>query len=255
MAFSKWAAGTESLHLLLKKIRLVPGEAELPHLFLSMSKANVGKPTRVAFVNAHAFNLCCGDSGFLADLLESDFVFRDGSGMAILYRMLGGDPGLNLNGTDMIPRIIGLYAGHKAALFGTNEPYLSRAARAIEKIGVDPVILRDGFQDDEAYLECIQSRKIPLIILAMGMPKQERVAALLARNLEYPCLIVCGGAILDFMGNKVARAPYVFRRLGIEWVYRLAHEPKRLFRCYIIGNFVFLLRSAFLALPTKSASK
>ena len=245
------ASKTKTLRLLLKRIRLAPDESGFPGLLLSMDKSNIDRPARVAFVNAHAFNLCCGDGGFLANLLESDFIFRDGSGMAILYRLLGLDPGLNLNGTDLIPRIIDLYAGHKAALFGTSEPYLSQAARAVKKTGVDPVILMDGFQDDESYLECIRSRKVSLIILAMGMPKQERVAALLAGNLEYPCLIVCGGAILDFIGGKVTRAPLIFRRLGIEWVYRLAREPKRLFRRYIVGNFIFLLRSAFLALPIK----
>lgn len=255
MAAPEYASRTKALRLLLKKIRLAPGESELSSILLSMDRSNIDRPTRVAFVNAHAFNLCCGDNGFRANLLESDFVFRDGSGMAILYRMLGRDPGLNLNGTDMIPRIIDLYAGHKAALFGTREPYLSQAARAIKKTDVDPVILLDGFQDDESYLECIRSRKVSLIILAMGMPKQERVAALLARNLEYPCLIVCGGAILDFIGGKVTRAPFIFRRLGIEWAYRLAREPKRLFRRYIVGNFIFLARSVFLALPIKLVSK
>ena len=75
----------------------------------------------------------------------------------------------------------------------------------------------NGFQDDYAYLDAAMKHPAPLIILAMGMPKQERVAALLASQLDYPCLIVCGGAILDFMGGKVTRAPVLFRRaLGEE---------------------------------------
>jgi exopolysaccharide biosynthesis WecB/TagA/CpsF family protein len=76
----------------------------------------------------------------------------------------------------------------------------------------------------------------------MGMPKQEAVAARLAAS-GVPCLIVCGGAILDFLGGKVHRAPRWMRRLGCEWVFRLMSEPKRLFTRYVLGNPMFLLRT------------
>lgn len=76
----------------------------------------------------------------------------------------------------------------------------------------------------------------------MGMPKQEAVAAKLAA-IGGPCLIVCGGAILDFLGGKVSRAPEWLRRLGGEWLYRLLREPKRLFMRYVVGNPLFLLRT------------
>ena len=58
-----------------------------------------------------------------------------------------------------------------------------------------------------------------------------------------PCLIVCGGAILDFLGGKVSRAPLWLRRLGGEWIFRLMREPKRLFMRYVVGNPLFLLRA------------
>jgi exopolysaccharide biosynthesis WecB/TagA/CpsF family protein len=87
----------------------------------------------------------------------------------------------------------------------------------------------------------------------MGMPKQERVAALLARHLDYPCLIICGGAILDFLGGKVTRAPKAFRRIGMEWLYRFMLEPKRLFKRYMVGNFVFLYRGYRLAGSSRKA--
>ena len=74
------------------------------------------------------------------------------------------------------------------------------------------------------------------------MPKQEAVAARLAAS-GVPCLIVCGGAILDFLGGKVARAPGWLRRLGGEWVFRLVKEPRRLFMRYVVGNPMFLLRT------------
>jgi exopolysaccharide biosynthesis WecB/TagA/CpsF family protein len=75
------------------------------------------------------------------------------------------------------------------------------------------------------------------------MPKQEQVAAQLRKQLSNGCLIVCGGAIIDFLGGKVTRAPLWVRNWGIEWMYRLAVEPKRLFKRYVIGNPKFLVRS------------
>lgn len=233
---------------LLKKTTLAADERALSEILSTLTPAYTRKPLRVAFVNAHALNLCFKNAGFRRNILDSDYIFRDGSGMKILYRMLGVDPGLNLNGTDLIPRIIGLYAGQDVALLGTEEPFLGRSANAVREKGVTPVLTMDGFQDDSAYLDALRNQPASLIVLAMGMPKQERVAALLAANLDYPCLIICGGAILDFMGGKVKRAPVLIRRLGIEWVYRLAQEPRRLFQRYIVGNFVFLFRGFGLAL-------
>lgn len=235
---------------ILNKILLVHDERKLGEVLHKLGpKGERIRPVRVAFVNAHALNLSMDDPAFMEDLTSCDFIFRDGSGIKILYKLLGCDPGLNLNGTDLIPLILKLYAGYSAALLGTQEPYLDRAAEIIQDNGVFPVCLLDGFQEDRAYLEVIQRDRPTLVILAMGMPKQERVANLLARNLDYPCLIVCGGAILDFLGGKVSRAPLIYRRFGMEWLYRLMQEPRRLFRRYVIGNFVFLARSFWLALP------
>jgi hypothetical protein len=66
----------------------------------------------------------------------------------------------------------------------------------------------------------------------------------------YPCLIVCGGAIIDFMGGKTARAPQWMRKTGIEWVFRLLLEPRRLFQRYVVGNPVFLARAFAMARAT-----
>ncbi|MNI76456.1 putative N-acetylmannosaminyltransferase [compost metagenome] len=102
--------------------------------------------------------------------------------------------------------------------------------------------LHDGFASIDTYIDLARQQQPELIVLGMGMPKQENVAARLA-ELGRPCLIVCGGAILDFMGGKVTRAPDWLRRLGGEWVYRLSREPRRLFVRYVVGNPLFLLRA------------
>jgi exopolysaccharide biosynthesis WecB/TagA/CpsF family protein len=97
----------------------------------------------------------------------------------------------------------------------------------------------------------MQAQPCALIVLGMGMPRQELVACSLRAQLDYPCLIVCGGAIIDFLGGKTARAPAWMRRLGLEWVYRLAQEPGRLFRRYVLGNPLFLARALRLRLAQR----
>jgi exopolysaccharide biosynthesis WecB/TagA/CpsF family protein len=76
----------------------------------------------------------------------------------------------------------------------------------------------------------------------MGMPKQERVARAIRSAADVHSLIICGGAIIDFIAGRFPRAPKWMRRHGIEWMYRLAHEPRRLLARYLIGNPLFLCR-------------
>ena len=87
----------------------------------------------------------------------------------------------------------------------------------------------------------------------MGMPKQETIAKFIKEQSGLNCVLVCGGAIFDFLGQKVVRAPLWMQRIGIEWVFRLVQEPKRLFKRYVIGNAVFLYRAKILQNELKKA--
>lgn len=242
-----------SVHDLLDKIHIIKDEAAYATFLQSLTDANIAKPVRVAFVNAHALNMCYGNQSFLNDLLACDYVLRDGSGMKILYKLLGREPGLNMNGTDLIPRILDEYKGSDVALLGTDSPYLDNAAQVIAGQGLNPSVVINGFHETPYYIEALKQKPVPLVILAMGMPKQEHVANMIALNVGAPGLIICGGAILDFIGGKVLRAPEIFRKFGMEWVYRLLQEPRRLFKRYVVGNFVFLYRAFFLSKSYKSA--
>ena len=218
------------------------------------SLARPVEPTVLAFVNAHAMNSAAVSKRFFDSLMSADIVLRDGMGMAILLKMLNQSPGLNLNGTDLIPKILKLYAGRSIALFGTQDPYL-RTARDKVVTQLAPgsrVETTHGFLDTTDYVKLAAAHRPELIVLGMGMPKQEEVACTLRAAVGYPCLIVCGGAIIDFMGGKTSRAPAWMRRAGLEWAYRLALEPKRLFQRYVVGNPVFLARAVSLARATIS---
>jgi len=213
------------------------------------SLSHPAEPTVLAFVNAHAMNSVAVSKKFFDSLMSADIVLRDGIGMAILLRLLNQAPGLNLNGTDLIPKILKLYADRSIALFGTEDPYL-RSARDKVMTQLAPgsrVVTTHGFHEPVDYVRFASSQRPELIVLGMGMPKQEEVACMLRAAVGYPCLIVCGGAIIDFMGGKTSRAPVWMRSTGLEWVYRLALEPTRLFHRYVIGNPVFLARALTLA--------
>jgi len=227
----------------LKKIQRLHSPAELENLLQRL--ADPRGVHVLAFVNAHAMNSAADAQDFYQALESADTLLRDGSGMAALYRMLHMPPGLNLNGTDLIPKIIQRFNGRPLALYGTQEPFLTNASRTIadELAQASSIGVANGFLPANAYIADAKRQKPALIVLGMGMPKQELLANALRAHLDFPCLIVCGGAIIDFLGGKTQRAPGLFRTMGMEWLFRLALEPRRLFRRYVIGNPVFLWRA------------
>ena len=205
------------------------------------------RPTRpyvVSFVNAHAANLVWHSPLLSESLLKSELLLRDGIGVQLGLMAFGRSGGLNMNGTDLIPQIAGAYSGRRAALFGTTSPWLDRACEKLEAAGVTVVASHHGFSPAQTYVDMAVSWRPDLIILAMGMPKQELVASRLRDRLTHPVLIVNGGAILDFLGEKVTRAPRFMQCTGTEWLYRLLVEPRRLARRYVVGIPAFFAHIA-----------
>ena len=237
--------GLQRWDTVIAKLRLVQDATDEQRLLATLCSPQ--RATILAFVNAHAMNLVAGKADYCQALSTADVLLRDGAGMAILLRRLGQPPGLNMNGTDFIPKLLAAFNGRRVAFWGTREPFLSEAAQRCEtRYGVHVVSRHEGFAGLDTYLGLAQAQQPALIVLGMGMPKQEQLAARLAA-LDGPCLIVCGGAILDFLGGKVTRAPSWVRRLNGEWVFRLLKEPKRLFARYVLGNPLFLLRALLYA--------
>lgn len=224
----------------VEKIRIVADAAEEDLLVKELSTPTI--PQVLGFVNSFAMNSMVSNQAFYHALYGADVILRDGSGMSMLMTRLMVNKGLNMNGTDFIPKLLEAYRGKRVAFWGTEEPYLSQAvAKAKALYGVNMVSVHHGFDPEQTYVELALRHQPELIVLGMGMPKQEKIAEMV-RATHLPVLIVCGGAIIDFMGNKVKRAPKWVRKMGFEWVYRLMLEPKRLYKRYVLGNPIFIYR-------------
>ncbi|MFD0667098.1 WecB/TagA/CpsF family glycosyltransferase [Ramlibacter sp. MAHUQ-53] len=228
---------------LVRALSVVHGEAGCGQLLEWLDRP--AGPHVLAFANAHALNLAARDAAFARDLLVADTLLRDGVGVGLFMALANRAPGLNLNGTDLIPRLLRRHAGASIALLGTREPWLSRARAVVEGEWAPGArcVVAHGFLPVNDYVRLVREHRPRLVVLAMGMPRQEAVARALRDALRHPCLVVCGGAILDFLAGRTVRAPRPLRAAGLEWAWRLACEPRRLFGRYVVGNPVFLARA------------
>jgi len=120
---------------------------------------------------------------------------------------------------------------------------LGRRYLGLRVSGVDapPV----GFDRQPGAIEAVAAKlaqaKPDIVFAGLGFPKQERVIAALAPGLSAAWFIGCGAAI-PFAAGALPRAPQWMQRLGLEWAYRLASEPRRLFRRYLVDDLPFAAR-------------
>lgn len=199
----------------------------------------------VGFLNQYGFNLISSHTDIEFYFSQIDLLFRDGIGIKIANKIYGIQNSDNLNGTDLIPKILDS-VNEKANyfVFGTKSPWLQQGAQKLLKGHKFKAL--DGFKSENEYIEYLENHidinSKTVIVLAMGMPKQEKLAHAIKTNIKGSGIIICGGAIIDFNAGKVKRAPKLFRQLSLEWLYRLIIEPRRLFKRYVIGIPVFFIK-------------
>ena len=95
-------------------------------------------------------------------------------------------------------------------------------------------------EDNKAIVEAINAVNPDLLWIGMTAPKQEKWTYSHWNELNIHCHVGTIGAVFDFFAGTVERAPMWWQRHGLEWLYRLLKEPKRMWRRYIIGNTLFL---------------
>lgn len=198
------------------------------------------------FLNAHCFNVAQKDKQYYKALANADLLLNDGIGLKIASYFTRVKFKENLNGTDLIPKITELAARKKKKVFfmGGKEGIAQKAAiKTKENI---PELYISGFHSgyfdanqEKALIKQINDSGTDLLVIGMGVPLQELWAEKNKHLLTNVKLIIAGGAILDFLSGTVRRAPGWMQKSGLEWVYRLALEPKRMWRRYLIGNVIF----------------
>lgn len=100
-------------------------------------------------------------------------------------------------------------------------------------------------EDNKAIIDAINTADPDLLWIGMTAPKQEKWTFSHWDELNIHCHVGTIGAVFDFFAGTVERAPMWWQRHGLEWLYRLLKEPKRMWRRYIIGNALFLFNIVF----------
>jgi N-acetylglucosaminyldiphosphoundecaprenol N-acetyl-beta-D-mannosaminyltransferase len=201
---------------------------------------------RVYYANAHTMVTAAKNPALTEALQNCDLLLADGSGVRWGSALLGKPLVYNLNGTDLVPALCkyGAEKGLSIYLLGAKPGVAEEAAANLTKRYPNLIIAgtQHGYfppSQTPQVIENIRLARPHLLLVAMGVPMQEIWINQYASQLPgITCMGV--GALFDFMAQRVVRAPYFMRAVGMEWVWRLAMEPNRLWRRYIIGNFIFL---------------
>ncbi|HXZ61291.1 MAG TPA: WecB/TagA/CpsF family glycosyltransferase [Acidimicrobiales bacterium] len=118
---------------------------------------------------------------------------------------------------------------------------LRRYAPGVEIIAHSPPVGFEGDPEEQRRIEkLLDPEGSGIVLCGLGFPKQERLAERLRTRYPDYWFVGCGAAI-NMVGGRAARAPRLLQRLGLEWVYRLAQEPRRLFRRYLLHDLPFAL--------------
>ena len=219
---------------------------------LIVEAASAGEKKNIFFVNAHCANVAAQDHAYKSILDAEPFLFADGAGMELAAVIQGTSLDHNVNGTDLFPLICGLAAqqNQPIALLGAAPGVAEACAKNMRQRypGLKIVSVNDGYlngAEEARAIQEINSSGAGILFVAKGVPAQEHWIARHRAELETP-VILGVGALFDFYSCAVPIAPEVMRKLRIEWLYRFAQEPRRMFRRYIIGNPEFVLRALWM---------
>lgn len=217
----------------------------------ALSAAERGESRQIAFVNAHVINTAARDAAYAETLSRCDTLLSDGSGMAIAAKLAGTPFIANTNGTDWFPKLAKAAAerGVRIFLLGAAPGVAERAAATIGAAGYARAIagthhgfFARGTAEEDAAIDAINASGADIVLAALGVPLQDTWLAANRRRIKAPVVAGVGG-LFDFFAGRVTRAPKAMRAVGMEWAWRLAQEPGRLWRRYLIGNVTFMARA------------
>ena len=201
----------------------------------------------IGVVNAAKLVNMRKDAELHKDVTSSQLVLADGMSVVWASRLLGNPLPERVSGIDLMYGMMRQADehGYRIYLFGANEEVSAGVERRMAELFPKAIVAgrRNGYfsaDEEESIVQDIADSNSDILLVAITSPIKERFMARWRDRLNVPVIHGVGGSF-DVMAGKVRRAPELFQKLGLEWLYRVMQEPGRLAWRYLKTNTLFIL--------------
>ena len=188
---------------------------------------------QVVTINPEMMDYASKHADFANIINQSELVIPDGIGVQLGLKLLGHDV-RRIAGVEFARRLLSEFENKPVALIGAKPHVIKKACNNLQKeiSNINIVYAQDGyFKDDERVLQEVIDKNPQLVLVALGSPKQEEFIYKLKSHLPHAVMVGVGGSF-DVWAGEVKRAPEIYQKLGLEWLYRTVKEPKRFKRIF-----------------------
>lgn len=203
----------------------------------------------VCICNVHSVVTATRDPEFLKIINNADMATPDGAPIAWALRKLGFPSQERINGPDLMWKYLAeaQRLRHTVFFYGSTNTTLTRLLASIRKqfprlhVGGAhaPPFRALTPEEDATEIDMINRSGANVVFVGLGCPKQEKWMA--AHRGRVNAVMIGVGAAFDYHSGSARRAPIWWQRNGLEWLYRLASEPRRLMKRYMVTNTLFIL--------------
>lgn len=198
-------------------------------------------------MNVAKFVKLRSDGELRADVACSDIVGIDGMGVVYAARLMGIRVPERVAGVDLMNEVIALCAreGYRPFFLGARPDVLQKAIVNIQRRypTIQIAGAQHGYfqpQDEMRVVAAIRDSAADCLFIAMPTPAKERFLAAHRDRLNVPFIMGVGGSV-DVLANYVKRAPIWMQKNGLEWLFRVIQEPRRMWKRYLVTNAAFLV--------------
>lgn len=206
------------------------------------------KKKSIIFCNSYSISLAETKKNFSEVINNGDIIFPDGFPVSLLMRIGGYKEAKRIAGPDFISDLCSYNFSKKISIFllGSTKSVLFKLKKNLnstyKNINIcgfySPPFDKHDKKEIKKINLLINSKRPDFVFVGMGCPKQE---IWMANNKSKINSILIGfGAAFDFHANEKKRAPVILRKFCLEWLFRFAQEPKRLWKRYTVSNLIFL---------------
>jgi N-acetylglucosaminyldiphosphoundecaprenol N-acetyl-beta-D-mannosaminyltransferase len=203
------------------------------------------KPTQHVAINVAKLIKMRHDSELRRDVTESHIIGIDGAGIVLGARALGIKVPERVAGIDLMERLLGICSvqNFRPYFFGARRKVLERAVETAYRRwpGLEFAGYRDGYfceEEEPDIVEHIRRSNPDCLFIGIPTPRKERFLHRYREELGVPFIMGVGGSF-DVLAGLVSRAPRAVQNAGLEWLYRVYQEPKRMWWRYVSTNAVY----------------